>query len=61
MKDSWAKVFEPELLKRCVLGMTHNQNESFNNIVWKYCHKTNFSGLISVCMATYLASLNFNK
>ena len=57
VKNSWDKLCEPELLKRCVLGATQNQNESFNNIVWKYCHKTDFSGLISVRIQPLISPL----
>ena len=59
--DCWAELCDPDLLERCTLGATQNQNESFNSIVWKYCHKTDFSGLVTVRTATYLASLTFNK
>ena len=48
-------------MKRCLLGATQNQNESFNNLIWKYCPKTDFSGVTSVQMATYLAVLTLNK
>ena len=43
------------------LGATQSQNESFNNLIWKYCPKTDFSGLVSVQMAIYLATLTFNE
>ena len=43
-----------ELLEKCVLGATQNQNESFNNIVWSRCPKTGF------CSAVNLAAITFN-
>ena len=49
-----------ELLEKCVLGATQNQNESFNNIVWSRCPKTGFCSVASVdiissnCCCTHL-------
>ena len=49
-----------ELLERCVLGATQNQNESFNNIIWSWCPKTGFCSLVSVDIAVNLAAITFN-
>ena len=49
-----------ELLERCALGETHNQNESFNNIVWSWCPKMGFCSLVSVDIAVNLAAITFN-
>ena len=61
VKVCWTKLCDPDLLKGCVLGATQNQNESFHSVIWKYCRKNDFPGPVVVRMATYLASLTFNK
>ena len=61
VKVCWEKLCDHELLERCTLGATQNQKESFNNLIWKYCPKTDFSGFTSVQVATLLAVLTFNK
>ena len=40
-----------ELLERCTLGATQNQNESFNNVIWLRASKTQFLGLPTVELA----------
>lgn len=50
-----------DLLSRCVLGATQNQNESFNGLIWNRCSKTDFSSPASVQLAVYLAILTFNE
>ena len=32
------------LLDRCLLGLTQNQNESINNVLWRFCPKITFIG-----------------
>ena len=32
------------LLNRCLLGLTQNQNESINNVLWRFCAKITFIG-----------------
>ena len=49
-----------DLLERCTLGATQNQNESFNNIVWLHCSKTKFVGPETIEFAAHLALLLFN-
>ena len=48
------------LLERCVLGATQNQNESFNNVVWSRCSKTDFVSPDTVRLSVNLAKLTFN-
>ena len=43
------------------LGATQNQNESFNNLVWLRCSKTDFSSVMTVQIAVNLAILSFNR
>ena len=35
VKVCWDKLCDQKLLKRCKLGVIQNQNESFNNLIWK--------------------------
>ena len=49
-----------ELLEKCVLGASQNQNESFNNIVWSWCPKTGFCSVVSVDIAVNLAAITLN-
>ena len=60
IKPTYKRLAEKELLERCVLGATQNQNESFNNLVWSRCSKTSFCGLPSVQSAVGLAVIIFN-
>ena len=49
-----------ELLERCTLGATQNQNESLNNVIWLRASKTQFLGLSTVELAASTAVLDFN-
>ena len=35
-------VSEDKLLQRCLMGLTPNQNEAINGIIWANCPKTSF-------------------
>ena len=48
------------LLKRCVLGVTQNPNESINSLVWLRCPKHKFNGAKIVKSAAAAAILQFN-
>ena len=54
-----------DLLSRCVLGGSQNQNESFNGLIWRRCSKTDFSSphtvQLAVHLPVYLAVLVFNE
>ena len=50
-----------ELLERCTLGATQNQNESCNNVIWLRASKTQFLGLPTVELAASTAVFDFNK
>ena len=60
IKPVFTELSKRELLKRCVLGATQNQNESFNNIVWSRCPKTGFCSLVSVDTTVNVAAITFN-
>ena len=44
LKGLFSRLTEKELLERCLKGLTQNQNESINAMLWKRCPKTNFCG-----------------
>ena len=60
IKPVFTALSKRELLEKCVLGATQNQNESFNNIVWSRCPKTGFCSVVSVDIAVNLAAISFN-
>ena len=60
IKPVFTELSKRELLERCVLGATQNQNESFNSIIWSRCPKTLFCSLVSVDIAVNLAMITFN-
>ena len=60
IKPVFTELSKLELLEKCVLGATQNQNESFNNIVWSRCPKTGFCSRVSIEIAVYLAGITFN-
>ena len=59
IKPVFTELSKLELLEKCVLGATQNQNESFNGIVWTRCPKTGFCGIEIVEIVAYLAAIHF--
>ena len=53
LKPIFVRLSEDKLLERCLLGLTQNQNEAINGILWSNCPKTIFCGKqkveIAVC------------
>ena len=49
-----------ELLSRCLLGATQNQNECLNGLIWSICPKTGFCGKAVVEMSAHLAAAQVN-
>ena len=54
------RMSDAELLKRCVPGLTQNQNESFNATIWQRCPKEKYFGAKSVNLALASASMAWN-
>ena len=54
------RLSSPELLKSCAKGLTQNQNESLNNVVWSKCSKRVFIGLHRFILAVSEAVTSFN-
>ncbi|XP_041473006.1 uncharacterized protein LOC121422184 [Lytechinus variegatus] len=57
---TFTRLSDPDLLERCLPGITQNQNESFNALIWKRCPKHLWRGPRVVRTAVNLAILAFN-
>ena len=44
LEPIFTRLTDKSLLSRCLMGLTQNQNESINAILWKHCPKTWFCG-----------------
>ena len=60
IKPIFTELSKLELLEKCVLGATQNQNESFNNIIWSWCPKTGFCSVEIVEIEVNQAVITFN-
>ena len=47
----FTRLSKDELLSRCLKGMTQNQNEAANGMLWSQCPKIKFCGARRVCIA----------
>lgn len=61
IKPIYSDLSKPSLLERCVGGFNQNNNESFNQLVWKISPKIMTSGAIVVNIAAYIAAGMFNE
>lgn len=52
---------QEKLLERCLHGKTQNQNESFNNCIWRRIPKTDFVSLPTLKLGVIDAGICFNK
>lgn len=50
-----------ELLERCLQGLTQNQNESINGVLWSKCLKNKFCGKVKVLLAVAETVCHFNS
>ena len=60
LKPVYDRLSDDVLLRRCLKGITQNQNESLHGVVWTRCPKTRFSGKRKVTIAACLSVGNFN-
>lgn len=61
VRPVYQRLANRDLLERCTLGTTQNQNESFNNLIWLHASKTQMLSLHTVQLAVNIAVLVFNK
>lgn len=60
IKPIFRSLAEPQLLQKCLHGLTQNPNESFNNIIWTRIPKNVFVGLKTLKCGVYDSVLSFN-
>lgn len=60
VKPVYRDLTDRELLSRCLMGATQNQNESLNGLIWSICPKEGFCGKDVVEMSAHLAAAQFN-
>ena len=53
LKPTFDRLSEENLLKRCLKGLTQNQNECINSILWAKISKVRFCGKRRIVTATY--------
>ena len=60
LKPIFTRLSNESLLKRCLRGLTQNQNEAANGVLWSKCPKRKFCGLTKVKLAVAETVLEFN-
>ena len=60
IKPAYEELTSDNLLNKCLYGGTSNVNDVFNNILWKIAPKSEFSGLPTLALSSYLAAIRFN-
>jgi hypothetical protein len=60
VKPVFSDLSQTALLQRCLGGMTQNNNESFNAVLWKLAPKSGFNGTKTVETASHIAAAMFN-
>ena len=60
LKPLFINLTKSELLKRCLQGLTQNQNEAINGLLWSKCPKTKFCGKVKVLLAVSETISHFN-
>ncbi|XP_074096699.1 uncharacterized protein LOC141525900 isoform X1 [Cotesia typhae] len=61
IKPIYEDLSNENLLSRCIGGFNQNNNESFNQLVWKICPKTVNTSYTIVQIAAYVAMCIFNE
>ena len=61
IKPVFENLCNEQLLEKCLKGATHNQNESFNSLIWVRSPKTEYSSLATTQIAVSHAILVFNS
>lgn len=61
VRPIFVRLSSRDLLTRCSLGATQNQNESFNKVVWSRASKTLFLSKPTVSFAVNLSVITFNE
>ena len=60
LKPIFTRLSDDALLKRCLHGLTQNQNEAINGVLWANCPKTKFCGVRKVELVVCETICKFN-
>ena len=60
LEPLFTRLSDDDLLKRCLMGITQNQNEAINGMLWSRCSKTIFCDKQKVVIATCQTICEFN-
>ena len=60
LQPIFKRLTNDEPFNQCLMGLTQNQNESINNVLWSICPKTKFCGDKKVLLAAAEAICRFN-
>jgi hypothetical protein len=60
LKPMFEELSHPDLLNKCLHGLTQNQNESFNAMIWDRIPKTRYVSSSLLDVGVYDAVANFN-
>lgn len=61
IKPTYLELCDQDLLKKCLHGMTQNNNESFNNVLWSILPKETFVQQKTLELGAHIAVLLFNS
>ncbi|GFV47728.1 uncharacterized protein TNCV_4308061 [Trichonephila clavipes] len=61
IKPPYLALCDKELLKKCLHGMTQNNNESFNNVLWSVMSKEIFVHIKTSFLGSYMAVILYNS
>lgn len=60
LKPIFNRLSDEALLKRCLMGVTQNQNEALHGVLWQLCPKTIFCGKRRITIGACQAMAKFN-
>ena len=60
LKPIFDRLSDDTLLKRCLLGVTQNQNEALHGVLWRNCPKNTFCGKRKIEIASCQTISSFN-
>ena len=61
LKPLFTRLSDDSLLGRCLRGLTQNQNEAANQVLWTKCPKTKFCGRVKLQLAVCETVTHFNS
>ena len=61
LKQIFSRLSNNDILGRCLKGLTQNQNEAINGMLWAVCPKTKFCGRSKVLLAVADTVLKWNS